>query len=72
MMSKCMSLLENVVYIHRGRFVVGTFPSSLVESFCVFWLVSQVTLERILGLTCLNSSSLAVCKKTGYIAYPAG
>ena len=59
-------------FIARGRYIMGTFPSSLMGSFFVFWLVSQVTLERILGLTCLNSSSLAVCKKTGYIAYPAG
>lgn len=35
-------------------------------------LLSQVTLEQVLGLTCLSHNSLSSCAVTGAIAYPAG
>lgn len=34
--------------------------------------IAQLQLERVLGMTCVHNSSLAVNNVTGEIAYPAG
>ena len=39
---------------------------------CELFLSVQVSLEKIVGLTCVNSNALSVSVESGCVAYPAG